>query len=215
MVRLSINRIKKPLMILVALFSFTISIGQVTITGATCVNTALVYQYEVKGQWKENDKISICVDGGLLTESGNNCIEKQIVSFVRVQWSEGKTTGKITVSSSAGTSNITVNIAAPFNPGVIQTAEKQTLAFNKTPASLSCTQAGGGTCSPSFSYQWEESSNRLQWKEIAGATGRNLSFTVPLNQTTFFRRKVVESKSKTIGYSNTIAVFVIPQKVKS
>jgi len=206
---------QKLLMILIALFSCSLVFSQVNITGAKCVTTGLVYQYDIKGEWKENDKISVCVEGGVLTESGSTCIEKQTVSFVRVQWSEGKTIGKITVTSSVGTSNISVNIASPFYAGLIETIDKQTIAYNKLPSSLSCTQASGGNCSPDFSYQWEESSNRVQWKEIPGATGRNLAFAAPLKQSTFFRRKVIESKSKTIGYTNSIVVFVIPQKVKS
>lgn len=198
-------------LVLMAFFSCTLVFGQVNITGAKCVLTTLVYQYDIKGDWRENDKISICVDGGVFTESGTACIEKQTVSFVRVQWSEGKTTGKITVSSGTGTANISVNITPPFNPGFIETTDKQTIAYNKLSPSLSCTQASGGNCSPSFSYQWEQSLNRLQWTTISGATGRNLSFDTPLKQTTFFRRKVFESKSQTIGYTNAITVFVTPE----
>lgn len=207
----SLYRGQKLLLVLIALFSFNNVFGQVTIGGAKCVLTSLVYQYDVKGDWKENDKISICVDGGVLAETGASCIEKQSVSFVRVQWSEGKTTGKITVSSQAGAANISVNITPPFHPGFIETTDKQKIAYNKLSPSLSCTQASGGNCSPSFSYQWEQSLNKLQWTAISGATGRNLSFDTPLKQTTFFRRKVFESKSQTIGYTNAITVFVTPE----
>jgi hypothetical protein len=207
----SIYRGQKLLLFFIALFFSNIVLGQVSIMGAKCVTTTLVYQYDIKGDWKQNDKISICVEGGVLTETSTACTEKQSVSFVRVQWSEGKATGKITVSSGAGTANISVNIAPPFNPGFIQTTEKQTIAYNKLPSSLSSTQPSGGNCAPSFFYQWEQSSNRLEWKEVIGATGRNLSFSAPLKQTTFFRRKVLESNSRTIGYTNTVAVFVIPK----
>jgi hypothetical protein len=210
----SIYRGQQLLMVFIALFFSSIIFGQVNIGGAQCVLTTLVYQYDIKGEWKENDKISICVDGGVLTETGTVCTEKQSVSFIRVRWSEGKTTGKITVSSGAGTSNISINIAPPFNPGFIETTDKQTVAYNKLSPSLSCTQASGGNCSPSFSYQWEQSADKLQWTAVSGATGRNLSFDAPLKQTTFFRRKVFESKSQTIGYTNAITVFVTPETKK-
>jgi hypothetical protein len=210
----SLYKGQKLLLALFALFFCKIVFGQVNITGAQCVLTTLVYQYDIKGDWKENDKISICVDGGVLTETGTTCIEKQTVSFVKVQWSEGKTTGKITVNSGAGASNISVNIAPHFNPGSIETTDKQTIAYNKLSPSLYSTQASGGNCSPSFSYQWEQSLNKLQWIAISGATGRNLSFDTPLKQTTFFRRKVFESKSQTIGYTNAITVFVSPEAKK-
>ena len=150
----------------------------------------------------------------MLTENNSTCIEKKSLASIRVQWRQDRTTGKITVTSQAGTSNISVNIADTFNPGFIQTTDKQTISFNRLPSSLSCTQATGGNCSPLFSYQWEQSSDKLIWKEIAGATGRNLSFVSPLQQTTFFRRKVFESKSQTVGYSNAITVFVTPDTKK-
>lgn len=202
---------KVLLVVLISLFSCSISFAQVEISGATCVLTGLVYQYDIKVDWKENDKISICVEGGVLVETDSTCLERQTVSSIRLQWSEGKNTGKITVSSQATSANLSVNITPHFNPGFIETSSKQTVSFDKTPASLSCTQASGGSCSPTFSYQWEQSLNKLSWKAISGETGRNLAFTAPLTQTTFFRRKVVESASQTIGYSNAVAVFVTPE----
>lgn len=168
----------------------------------------------LRGDWKENDKINICVEGGLFIETGTNCIEKQSVSFVRIQWSEGKRKGKIKVSSQAGNNSLDVDIAVPFNPGFIGTTDKQTISFERTAPSLSCTEAIGGSCSPSYSYQWERSSDKLRWTAINGATGRNLSFANPLKQTTYFRRKVVENKSQTTGYSNEITVFVTPENRK-
>jgi hypothetical protein len=207
----------KLLLVITALLCSTLLFAQVGITGPKCVLTSLVYQYDIaiKGAWTENNKVSICVDGGVLTENGSSCIEKQSVTSVKVQWSEGKTTGKITVTSGAGTSNINVNISASFNPGFIETTDKQTISYNKLPPSLSCTQASGGNCAPSFSYQWEQSLNKLEWKEISGATGRNLAFDIPLTQTTFFRRKAFEAKSNTTGYTNQVAVFVIPGAKKN
>lgn len=206
-----IYRGKKLLLFLTGIFCCSLLLGQVNITGANCVLSNLVYQYNIKGDWKANDKISICVEGGVLIDTRTSCVERQPVSFARVQWSEGKATGKITVSSQSGTAVFTVNIVEPFNPGFIQATDKQTIAYNKPSPSLFCTQANGGNCSPSFSYQWEQSSDKLKWIAISGATGRNLAFLTPLRQTTFFRRKVVETKSQTIGYSNEITVFVTPE----
>jgi hypothetical protein len=207
-------KVHKRFLVLAALFCCNPAFTQVNISGPKCVLTSLVYQYDLAGDLKGNDKISICVEGGVLTESGTSCIDKQSLSSIKVQWSEGKTTGKITVSSSAGTANLSVNIAPPFDAGFIQTTDKQTISYNKLSPSLSCTQASGGNCVPSFSYQWEQSSDKLKWTEIVGATGRNLAFDTPLKQTTFFRRKVFESKSATVGYSNEITVFVTPEVKK-
>ncbi|MBO9572087.1 MAG: hypothetical protein J7497_07740, partial [Chitinophagaceae bacterium] len=104
-------RAHKLLLVVTTLFCCSLSFAQVTITGPKCVLTSLIYQYDLKGELKENDKISICVDGGTLTETGSSCTEKQSLSSVKVKWAEGKTTGKITVTSGAGSANISVNIA--------------------------------------------------------------------------------------------------------
>lgn len=205
---------KVLLVVSISLFSCSISFAQVGVSGATCVLTGLVYQYDIKVDWEENDKISICVEGGVLVETDSTCLEKQTVSSIRLKWSEGKNIGRITVSSQAASANLSVNITPHFNPGFIETSSKQIVGFDKTPSSLSCTQASGGSCSPTFSYQWEESNNKLYWKPVAGATGRNLSFSAPLKQSTFFRRKVVEAQSQTVGYSNEIVVFVTPEPKK-
>ena len=113
---LSVAAIKKRLIILPFLFICVTTLGQLSITGAQCVLPGMIYQYNIKGNWKPNDKISICVDGGLLTESGTSCIyNQQSVSYVRLQWN-GKNTGKITVTSQSGTSNLSVSITSPLIP---------------------------------------------------------------------------------------------------
>lgn len=187
------------------------SFSQTGIAGAKCVVTGLEYQYDIKGEWKENDKISICVDGGVLVENNSKCLEKETISFVRIKWTEGKTTGKITVASKAGTTNLAITITSPLNPGVIETSTKQTLNTNNVPASIRSTAATGGSCSPAFSYQWEQSVDRFKWTLVNGATGKDLSLKTPLLQSTFFRRKVVEKKSNHSGYTNIVAVFVLPK----
>lgn len=203
--------IRNLLVLLPLLFCSSVALGQISITGPDCVLTTLTYQYDIKGERKPNDKINVCVEGGVLSESGNTCIQSDNLSSIHVKWGEGKTTGKITVKSLSGSATVSVNIVAAFNPGFIETTDRQVISYNKLSPSLSCTQASGGTCSPAFSYQWEWSLNRLRWEEVPGATGRNLSFSTPLKQSAFFRRKVVESKLKTTGYSNIISVFVRPE----
>jgi hypothetical protein len=204
-------RHKKSLVVLFSLFSYSIVFGQVDITGPKCVLTTLVYQYDINGNWKENDKVSVCVEGGMLMETGTACVEKQTLSLVKVQWGEGRSTGKISVTSASGTASISVNIASSFNPGFIQNTDKQIFSYNRVLFSLSCGPASGGNCSPSYTYQWELSEDNLRWTEIAGATQLNLSANIPLKRTTFFRRKVFESKSRTVGYSNEITVIVTPE----
>lgn len=211
----SLYKLLKLLFSLIFLFSAFVVFAQVTVDGPNCVTTGLVYQYNIHGEWKGNDKISVCVEGGMLAESQTSCIEVQNLSYVKVQWSEGKTTGKITLTSNTGASNLSVNIVTPFKPGFIENAGRQILPSNKIPASISCTDASGGNCSPSYYYQWEQSFDRNHWSELLGATQSNLSFIAPLTKTTFFRRKAFESKSHTMGYTNQVAIFIIPQAKKN
>lgn len=203
---------KKTAVSLFALFAFLFAGAQPasTISGVQCVLPGLVYQYDIKVAVKENETVKVCIENGILPESNSACTEAVLIPLVHVQWQEGKTTGKITVSSPAETKTFTVNISAPFNPGTIQTSDKQTINFKKSPPVLTCTPAKGGNCTPSFTYEWERSSDKLRWTTISTAKAANLSLSTPLEQTTFFRRKAIETKSKTTGYSNEITVFVMP-----
>jgi hypothetical protein len=182
-----------------------------TVNGPQCVLPGLVYQYNVKAVTKENEKVKLCIENGILLTGNSACIEAISLPFVRVQWQEGKTAGKITVSSQAGKAELAVNISAPLNPGTIGTTDRQTVNFNTAAPSLSCTPASGGNCSPSFTYQWERSPDKVQWIAIAAGTTSNLSISARLDRTTYFRRKVIETRSQAVGYSNEITVFVSAQ----
>ena len=171
--------------------------------------TGLEYQYEINGAWSGQKNISVCVTGGIIIESNSTCIEKTNVSTVRVKWNEGKKLGTISLTSSEGNASYEVNLITELNGGTISNnLKKQTIDFNKTPFGLSCTLPSGGSCSPQYDYQWQESDNILKWKDIKGKTGANLSFSSPLTETTFFRRKTIDKVSGTIAYSNEAAVYV-------
>jgi len=49
----------------------------------------------------------------------------------------------------------------------------------------------------------------LGWINISGANGKNLTIATGLKQTTFYRRKVTETTSGSISYSNVATVDVI------
>ena len=72
--------------------------------------------------------------------------------------------------------------------------------------------ASGGSCTtPAYTYQWEKSTDNVNWSNEAGATGLNLSFSSPLTQTTYYRRKVTVTSTYSFCYSSTATVFVTPQ----
>jgi hypothetical protein len=202
---------QKIFLVIVIFFFCPFINAQVGISGVKCVLPNIIYQYEIQSSWKVNDTINICMEGGVLAETNNVCIEAQTVSFIRVKWNGTDSSGKITLNSKSGSASLNVEISKPINPGFIQTTDKQTVNFSGLAPLLSCTPATGGNCNPYFSYQWEVSLDKASWEKINGATSINLLFSEPLSQTSFFRRQVLEVNSQTKGYTNEIQVFVIPE----
>ena len=71
-------------------------------------------------------------------------------------------------------------------------------------------------CSPNYLYQWQSSSDGVNFStNVSGATNQNLSFSSPLTQTTYYRRKVTETNSSSTTTSNVATVIVYPQVTTS
>jgi hypothetical protein len=68
------------------------------------------------------------------------------------------------------------------------TSGNQTIPLNTTPATIYATAASGGSCS-NYSYQWQVSLDNIQFYDLNGATGQNLSYNTPLSQPVYFQRK--------------------------
>jgi hypothetical protein len=66
----------------------------------------------------------------------------------------------------------------------------------------------GGNCAPSYGYQWQQSFDDLSWTDIKDAILPNLEFVAPLDQTTYYRRKVTETISSSVEYSDIAIVLV-------
>jgi hypothetical protein len=49
----------------------------------------------------------------------------------------------------------------------------------------------------------------ISWTDIPGATGASLVIDSSLTQSSFYRRKVTETNSRSIGYSDAASVLVI------
>jgi RHS repeat-associated protein len=105
--------------------------------------------------------------------------------------------------ASAGTAS------AQFNYFDITTATgRHAFAHNQVPDNLVPINAAiTGT-----SYQWEQSSLPLDgFTNISGATGATYSFSAPLTQTTYFRRKFILNAGfiNIVGYSNVLKIDVV------
>ncbi|HEY5370684.1 MAG TPA: DUF6443 domain-containing protein, partial [Hanamia sp.] len=94
------------------------------------------------------------------------------------------TSNGITANSSSAL--ITVN--SEVLPGVITPASLN-ITSGTSPGSLDCTPASGGGCSGSYSYQWQSSTDGINYSNISGATSLNYT-PGTLTSNTWYRRKV-------------------------
>ena len=107
-----------------------------------------------------------------------------------------------------------VSITVLLQPGTVDsTYKKQFIKYKTTPSSISCSKSSGGGCGASYSFQWQQSWNNLDWQDLPGATQQNLTKIQALTRTTFFRRKTLENTSGSIAYSNSAVVYVAPDMI--
>jgi hypothetical protein len=187
--------------------------SQVTISGPTCVVAGTVYQYIISGKWDSLSTMQFCLSSGAIADSTGtrNCSATSApLAAMLVIWNDSASnTGTISLTSSIGNTSLTVNFAEPLIPGSIDSvSQTQFVAIDSIPLPIICSLDTGGSCNPTYYYQWQQSPDMGSWTDVAGGNAQNLAFTSPLAQTTFFRRKVTETVSGTIGYSN--AAMVIP-----
>ena len=193
--------------------------AQVSVTGPTCVVAGSTYNYNVTGTYNGANTMQWCITGSggtILQAYGNNitgtstCKSGNYVGSIVVKWT-GAGTGSISLSCSpTSPSTLSITVKAVLSPGSISTNKTQTINYNTIPAAISCAVAANGACTPSYSYQWQQSSDNVNWADISGSTAQNLSFTNALLATTYYRRKVTETTTNTIDYSDVATVFVNP-----
>jgi RHS repeat-associated protein len=186
------------------------ALSQMSIGGPTCVLTGTQYTYTISGNWTNGTTMNWVVSsGGTINGSSSGTPLPQI----HVTWNSG-TSGTVQAYTTSPTSSpsLTVTIATALVAGTISNTS-QNINYNSLPATLNCSVATGGYCTPAYSYQWQNSPDNVNFTNISGAASQNLSFSTNLLQTTYYRRKVTETNSGSVGYSNTATVFVYPQVV--
>ena len=201
----------------------SVGISQVTVTGPTCAIPGTVYQYLISGPWDSVSTMQVCLTGGLMADSNQPCTGNgQPRAFVLVTWDSAGTM-TLQVSSSKGNGSITVTVTTPLSGGTIDSAGgSQSVAYDSIAAPVNCAVASGGACSPSYQYQWQQSTDIVTWQNIAGDSSQNLNWSQPLLQTVFVRRQVTETTSGTIAYSNVAVIdvgpppgaFIIPSRIR-
>jgi hypothetical protein len=184
-------------------------VAQTTITGPACVIPGLAIQYNISGKWTANSTVEICVKNGKLQSNGAACYKGKPVSYIRVIWDNSGTNGSISLTSADGNAAQSVKITRQLKAGIIDAiSESQQIEKNKTPETIRCSPALWGTCNPSYKYQWQRSQDGISWTDISGEIKINLTISAPLNETVYYRRKVTETNTNTIGYSNVAFVHV-------
>lgn len=188
------------------------ALAQVSISGPACVTKGTTYMYPIQGKWDASASVKICVTGGILTDYGTTCTSGTQFSYAKIDWNKDAVKGEINITSKAGNASLAVNIISPLNAGSIDTLVKvQTIDSLKVPAAIHCNAAKGGSCSPSFIYQWQQSSNDMDWKNIEGGSLQDLVFKSAVKQNMFYRRQVIEKISGTINYSDDVMIIIIHQ----
>lgn len=199
---------RNKIIIIVCLILFVfIAEGQSSITGPNCVISGMEYQYSISTG--SSGSVQVCVSGGSLVGGNNNCISSNSVSTIRVIWNDVQN-GTITVSGASSGSK-SISITKELQPGSITDSTIYVIQEGAIPATIHCSQANGGGCSSLYSYQWQRSIDNVTWENINNATSQDLSFSASISQATFFRRKVTNSVSNSVGYSDVATVFVIVQ----
>lgn len=186
--------------------------SQIKISGSECIVAGTEYQYEFYGKFDRQSEISVCVEGGLITANDNTCYTVRDSNHVRVIWNEGISKGKITVTSSSRTASFSVRPTRALQGGKIDTVSKiQHSFYTGISKTINCAVPKGGSCNSQFTYQWEHSDDNLHWAEIKGAVSQNLSFSPDSEKSFFLRRKVFESTSNSIAYSDVALIVVNSQ----
>jgi hypothetical protein len=207
----SINRI---IIFTGCLLCCTPLLSQLSISGPACAVPGVTYQYSISntGKWAADATMKVCIEGGIIADEvqskRKSCTETDApLSSVLVIWNE-LSKASITVSSSAGSKTFSVTITEELQAGTINNKKQNLRDSVYTPSAIQCSAVRGGSCSPFYIYQWQQSPDALVWTDISDATGQDLSFILPQKQTSYYRRQVIEKNSGTIGYSDIAAVNV-------
>lgn len=196
------NAFKSIYLFVVLIFIQNILFAQVTLKGPTCVVPGTTYQYIINAQWDSTSTMQACINSGVFSD-GTTCTSSgKILNELLVVWNNN-VSGNVSITSSKGNTTLNVDITSELNGGsILQTEKFQNISNTNSNYFFHCSSATGGSCSPVYNYQWQYSIDRIQWKNINGATSSDLTFSDSIQTNTFFRRVVDEKKSTTKGYSD-------------
>ena len=205
--------LKWQLLFLVACAPIRLLFAQtITISGSTCVIPGTSYTYTMSPM-DLSHTATWTITGGVITGTSNTTATGTPLPNLNITWSTGYSSGHISLTVNGNNPTLNPTVTSALAAGTITTNVTQSINYNAVPAGINCPVATGGYCSPTYAYQWQSSPDGVSFSNISGATGQNLSFSIGLTQTTYYRRMVTEINTSTSGYSNVATVFVYPQLV--
>jgi hypothetical protein len=208
----------KRIPLVFGLFHSTLAFSQPGFSGPNCVLPGVIYQYKIVDASALTVQLNtqVCIHGGSIVDKNGNrlgdCTQStEPLATILVMWND-TTSGSVAISTSEGNKTLNVNITSELQAGLVDSLTKEQNFSDTTtiPSTIICSAAKGGSCSPNYSYQWQQSSDAMVWTDVQGSTGQNLSFTSGVKQSLYYRRKITETNSGTIGYSDIAIVSVLP-----
>ena len=187
----------------------SISLASGSATQSVCLNapiTSIVYTItdatETTISWTPSMPTGITFDGSSHTISG--------IPSVSGTFNFTVSTVDHAPACSSATASGTITVFAAVSPGVIGSAQGATLNIcsGDMPVEFTSTSSAGGGNPAGASYQWQSSTNNINFTNIAGATSPDFQQPVALTTTTYFRRN-------RINVCDTIASNVITVNVHS
>jgi hypothetical protein len=197
---------------LTALFTMTgyCGVAQPGINGASCIMPGTTYEYMITGQWDSSSNARLCINGGILN-SGDSCISlRTSPSMVLVIWNDSVADRKIAVTSDLGNASLMVTGTTELNGGVVDDSDEvEIFDADQVSYTFHCAVAMGGSCNPNYTYQWQSSTNQLNWTNIQGATSKDLQYSGTITVSTFFRRVTIEMHSNIVAYSDSGQLMIV------
>jgi hypothetical protein len=169
---------------------------------------ANVVSYQWK-KWNNPGQWDNVVNGGVISGATTN----QLTFTGATPLESGKYEVTVTFHSSGADCNVTsdtrtrvLTVLPPLTPPVISSA--QTICSGTTPSQLTATAATGGSVTPSFTYQWQNSTDNSTWTDIAGATTLNYQPPV-LATSTYYHIVATDNGAYACGASTSASVLIL------
>ena len=214
--------IVKTILLFCLLFQQLNGASQPNVSGPVCAMAGTVYQYVISGAGGGAFIGQVCITGGRIIGSDGNdifcTVPDSAVSKVMVIWNDSLADdGVLNLSSAAGNASLSVYFAGSLQPGIIDSICKTQIIFNTQNSimDITCSPDSGGSCTPSYGYQWQHTSDMFNWADIPGAVSESLAAGPAPAQSSYYRRKVTELNSGSVGYSDVACVFIVNQPADS